>query len=101
MSEVIKTYQLLHPIEVRSKEGDVVQRIEQLELKKPKGRHLKAMDRADGEVAKMLALIASCAGVPPSAMDDLDGEDFAALGEVIEKDFFGGRLKIGAKYSAT
>lgn len=100
MSESV-VYELKHPIEVKAKDGDeVVEKITSLTLKRPKGKHLKAMDKAQGENAKVLALIAACSGQPPSVTDELDAEDFAGLAEIVES-FFGGRLPTGATFSET
>lgn len=94
-------YHLKHPIEVRSAEsGEVIENLTALALKRPKGKQLKAMDKAEGEVGKILALIAACSGQPPKIMDELDAEDFTALGVIVEG-FFGGRLPTGATFSAT
>lgn len=95
MSEVVKTHPLKEPIDIRNKDGELVETITELKLRKPKGKILKALDRAEGEVGKTLALIAAMAGLPPSTMDELGPQDFVDLGEVIEKDFFGGRLPTG------
>jgi len=59
----------------RSKLDDPVT-IESLRLpKKIKGKHLKKMDQASGEIGKGLALVAAVAGVPAHAMDELDARD--------------------------
>lgn len=91
-----ETYKLKHPIELRNKEtGAVTETITEFTIRRPKGKQLKAMDRADGEVGRTLALMAAVCDQPPSVMDQLDVEDFAALGEVLDG-FFGGRLLNGA-----
>lgn len=43
--------------------------------KKIKGKHMKAMDKASGEISQALALVAALAGVPAHAMDELDSRD--------------------------
>lgn len=40
-----------------------------------KGKHMVAMDKAEGEMGKTLALIAKLAGIPPHAARELDGRD--------------------------
>lgn len=77
-------YQLKFPYEVKSSDGSVIASYKEFNLSRPKGRHLKATDRVVGEAAKTLALIASCIGVPPEMLDDLDIVDFTVLGEIIE-----------------
>lgn len=53
--------------------------------KRVKGKNLKAMDQAgDGEIAKGLALLASLAGVPVHAMDELDAVDMEVALAVVE-----------------
>lgn len=99
MSESVK-YELKHPIEIKAEKSDkVIDTLTVLELRRPKGKHLKAMDKVLGENAKTLALIAVCAGVPVSSFDELDAEDFVALGEIVEV-FFGKRQPTGATSSA-
>ncbi len=94
-----QTYKLKHPIELRNTEGQVIDTITDLTLVRPKGKHLKAMDKAQGEVGQTLALIGAVANQPPTVMDLLDGEDFADLGEIVEG-FFGGRRRTGKTSSA-
>lgn len=43
--------------------------------KKIKGKHMKAMDKASGEISQALALVAALAGVPAHSMDELDSRD--------------------------
>ncbi len=99
MSDTI-VYELKHPVELRGKDGALLEKITSLSLKRPKGKHLKATDRVQGEAAKTLALIAAVAEIPPSTADELDGEDVAALGEMVEG-FLGARRATGATFSAT
>lgn len=49
-----------------------------------KGKHLRAMDKVDGEISKSMALLAKMAGVPLHALDELDGRDFELCMEAIE-----------------
>lgn len=94
-------YELKHPIEIKSaKDGTVIETIARLTLRRPKGRHLKATDRVQGEAAKTLALIAACAEIPPSAADEIDLEDVTALGEIVEG-FSGAPRRTGETSSAT
>lgn len=51
--------------------------------KKVKGKHMKAMDKAAGQISQGLALIAALAGVPAHAMDELDARDLDLVQEVI------------------
>ncbi len=99
MSNAIE-YELKHPVELRAKDGTLIEEIRTLTLKRPKGKHLKATDRVVGDAAKTLALIAACADIPPSTADELDGEDVTALGEMVEG-FLGARQRTGATFSAT
>lgn len=43
--------------------------------KKVKGKHLKAMDKAEGEMSKSYALLARLSGVPVHAVEEMDGRD--------------------------
>ena len=95
------TYKLKYPIELRDKEtGAVTETITTLQLVRPKGKHLKAMDKASGEVSQTLALIGAISNQPPSVIDLLDGEDVAGLGEIVAG-FFGGRQPTGKKSTGT
>lgn len=67
---------LLEPLVFKRSKLDDEQTLEALRLpRRVKGKHLKAMDKAAGEMGKTLALIASLASIPASAADDLDGRD--------------------------
>ncbi|MEE9302823.1 MAG: phage tail assembly protein [Thiotrichaceae bacterium] len=48
-----------------------------------KAKHLKAMDTGEGEIGKMLSLLAELANVPVSVMGNLDLVDMNSLAEVI------------------
>lgn len=101
MNDSTIVYDLKHPIEIKSaKDGHVIETISQFTLKRPKGKHLKATDRVQGDAAKTLALIAACAEIPPSVTDELDLEDFTALGEIVEG-FSGAPRRTGETSSAT
>lgn len=101
MKDTENTYKLKHPIELRDKEsGAVTETIADIVLTRPKGKHLKAMDKVQGDVAQTLALIAAVANQPPTVMDLLDAEDFAELGEIVSG-FFGGRRPTGKTSTAT
>lgn len=57
--------------------------IEKLPLrKKIKGKHLKAMDKAEGEMAKSMALLAAISGTPQHAVEEMDGRDVVLCLEV-------------------
>ena len=43
--------------------------------KKVKGKHLKAMDKAEGEMGKSYALLGKLAGIPSHAVEEMDGRD--------------------------
>ena len=100
MNDAVK-YELKHPIEIKAERSDkVIDTITTLDLKRIQGRHLKAMDKVQGENAKTLALIASCSGLPLSTLDEIDGEDFAELAEIVAG-FLGKRQPTGATSSET
>ncbi len=52
--------------------------------KRVKGKHMKAMDQAKGEVSQSLALVAALTGVPSAAMDELDARDLQVVLAVVE-----------------
>lgn len=57
--------------------------IDTIELKRPTVKHLRAMDKAKGDVERVAGLISELAALPPSSVDQIDSEDFGELSEVI------------------
>jgi hypothetical protein len=49
--------------------------VEQLVLRRPKGKNMRAMDAVEGDMTKALALLGSCAGKSLKEMNELDGAD--------------------------
>lgn len=95
MSDGRINYPLKHPVELKNKEGQVVETITELNLRRLKGRDMRqAIDGAKGQGAMTLALLARSAGLPPSTIDELDGEDITAAGAIVA-DFLGGSLPTG------
>jgi hypothetical protein len=43
--------------------------------KKIKGKHLKAMDNAEGEMSKSYCLLSKLTGIPVHAVEEMDGRD--------------------------
>ncbi len=94
---------LLHPILVEKKAAgsdEVV--IEELKpagfvvtLRRPKAKDLKAFDRhGDAGIAAIIELIVACSGLSIVEADNLDADDFAQLGNLLEPPSPGG-LKTG------
>lgn len=71
------TYTLLHPVDLKGKDDQVLETVRQLELKRLNGgaarRVLNAQAKGPGEFA--FELICASAGIPPSTFDKLDAED--------------------------
>lgn len=63
-----------------------------------KVKHLRAMDKSQGEVGKSLALIAAVTGLPKAAIDEMDAEDLAAATDALSAPL-SGRPETGAKSS--
>jgi hypothetical protein len=79
-----RTIQLQHPVEIRATDtGEVVETVTHLALRRPTARDLRAMDKAQGEVGKSIALLATLARVPPSTIELLDAADYLAAAEVL------------------
>ncbi len=55
------------------KNGD--EEISVIKLKRPKVKHLKAMDRVQGDVSKVIEMISELANVPPSVVGEFDLDD--------------------------
>lgn len=53
-------------------------------IKKVKGKHMKALDQAKGEIAQGLALVAALSGTPAHAMDELDARDMDVVLAVVQ-----------------
>lgn len=72
-----KTYTLMHPVDVVGKDGEVLETVRQLELKRLTGgaarRVLNAQAKGPGEFA--FELICASASIPPSTFNLLDAED--------------------------
>ena len=72
--------------------GDEV--IAELTLRTPTLGDLKKMDREAGEIGKMIALVASISGHPPSAIERIQATDLEAITDVLGK-FIPASLKTG------
>lgn len=79
-----KTYTLLYPVELKTTEGAVVQKITQLELHRLNGEQAKACLNAHGKGAGDFGQVLVCASarIPPSTFGQLDAEDALALVEL-------------------
>ncbi|MFV2949669.1 phage tail assembly protein [Pseudomonas japonica] len=76
---------LLEPFIYRHSKLDGERTVTELRLvKKVKGRHLKSLDKAEGEIGKTLAMLSAMSGLPIHAMDELDVRDIEVAGVVIE-----------------
>jgi hypothetical protein len=89
------SHTLKHPVEVRTRSGDLVETVTVITMKRPKAKHMREMDKASGQMGKVLLLIQATSGVPMSVVDEIDGEDVTALAEVVG-DFFGVSLSTGS-----
>lgn len=77
---------LAKPFTYKHSKLDGERQLTELHLSKNvKGKNLKALDQAgSGEIAQSLALVASLAGLPPHAMDELNLIDVEVVMAVIE-----------------
>lgn len=76
---------LTEPITFKPSKMDDERTLDRLTLPRTvKGKHLKAMDQAQGEMGKTLALIAALARVPARAADDLNSADIDLVMRVVE-----------------
>ncbi len=82
-------YTLKHPIVLKNKDTDeVIETIKAVAIQRPKGKHLRRIGKIREESEQTFSLISDLAQLPPSTVDELDGEDFIGIGEIIEG-FFG------------
>lgn len=102
MSEPV-VYTLKHPIEIKAKDSEtVIDTITEVKLHRPKGKHLRRLDKIKGDAAQTFLLLGDLTGLSTTALDEIDGEDFVVLGEMIEG-FFGksSRPETGATSTGT
>ena len=88
---------LQFPVELKSRDGEVTERIDSLIMRRLKGKDMRDIANASAKGAgeAMAVLICRSAQIPPSTFDQLDGEDVAELG-VVASGFIGGALPTGA-----
>ena len=86
MAAVSNSITLKHPITTtfRSSAGEREETVTEVTVRRPKAKDLRVVDAATGEVAQAIALMAQLTTLTVAQIDDLDVEDFAALGKVIE-----------------
>jgi Phage tail assembly chaperone proteins, E, or 41 or 14 len=54
-----------------------------LKIRRPKGRDFKALDRVNGEMARVAHLISNLCEISPEAVEEIDGEDFVSLSQIV------------------
>jgi hypothetical protein len=96
-----KTYKLRDPITTRfrSPDGEREEILEEVTVRQPKARDLRAVDKHQGQVAQSLAMIAALTGLTNARVDELSVFDVGQLGEIVEG-FMGPGLPTGATSSA-
>lgn len=87
-------YTLRHPVQLKTKDGELLETITSVRLRRLKGRDMRALDQAKGNGSTLLLLIAKSADLPPSTVDEFDGEDVTELGTIVSG-FLGGTLPTG------
>jgi hypothetical protein len=87
---------LKHPVVVLAKDGKTeIDTLTSITMKRPKAKHMRAMDKAAGEFGKVLGLVQATTGLPMSVIDEIDGEDVITLATGVA-DFLGVSLLTGA-----
>ena len=89
------THTLKHPIEIKTPEGEVLEKITTITIKRPRGKEFRAM-KSDSKMAMTLELLGACANLPPSTVDMIDADDLIPLMEIVGG-FFGSFTPTGAK----
>lgn len=84
-----RTVKLKHPLTEKRPEidgGDAVKEvtISEITLTRMKAKHLRAGDKATGDIGYLLAVISANSGVKASTLDELDAEDMEAVVEAAE-----------------
>jgi IS4 transposase len=76
---------LVEPITYKHSKLDGERTLTELRLSKQvKGKHMRAMDKAVGEISQTLALVAALTSVPAHAMDELDARDLDLVTAVLD-----------------
>lgn len=97
--EIVRTIELRHPVTLTLRDGDGREReetVKVLEIRRPKVKHIKVVDRVDGDVEKAIELSAVLSGQPARVIEELDSEDFTEVMAVVER-FFPKRPGTGRK----
>ena len=58
--------------------------ISELKFKKPKLKHLRALDGIDGNMGIIAVLVEKLAGLTPLEVDELDPADFEGIAEIVK-----------------
>ena len=88
-----KTYMLKHPIEIKGKDGELLEKITTITLKRLRGEHARKCT-AEAKLPLMVQMIGCSAELPPSTMDKMDFEDIIGAAEVAS-DFLGVPMQMG------
>lgn len=94
------THKLIHPIEVTMRGADGVERTEELKhadfcvtLRSPKAKDLRVLDvHGDSPVAGSIALLERLSNLDAIEVENLDAEDFEALGNLLGPAARNGRI---------
>lgn len=91
---------LLHPIVIEKKAAITEEVIEEelrpagftITMRRPKAKDMRAFDRhADAEIAAVIDLIVACSGLSIIEAENLDADDFGALGNLLAPKSPGGQ----------
>ena len=77
---------LKHPVTVtlKSSAGEREETISFLTLRRMKAKDMRLADKIGGDVSTSIEMIAKLSGQPVAVIDELDAEDFTAIGAIIE-----------------
>lgn len=77
----IPPYALLQPVTIKFKgpSGEREEVITEVQLRRPKGKDIRAMDRVEGDIGKTMALLSRVSDLDPSVLDEMDGADVVEL----------------------
>jgi len=70
------TYKLKHPFEWGSEV------IDEITFDRPKGKHLKKFGTTMN-LGEVIGIAASCSNFAPPVFDEMDAEDYVAVGEIV------------------
>lgn len=78
---ILQSYTLECPIEYT--DGGKTFTVATVQVQRPKGKHLRRMDRKSGQMAQALEIIGAVCDLPTIAVDEMDLADISAIQAIL------------------